>query len=82
MGQENQLLTAENGKLKKEVEQVQKSANLKSSAIEELGKVVKDLQTQLDKKTVLGKRGYDDFMDFGGELDGHDKRFVMFSDNP
>jgi hypothetical protein len=55
---------------------------LKSNVIEELGKVVNDLQTKLDKKTVLGKRGYDDFMNFGGELDGHDKRFVMFSENP
>ncbi len=51
-----------------------------SNVIEELGKLLKDKQTQLAEKILALHAGANDFLKFGSDLEGYGKRYVKFSD--
>ncbi len=57
-----------------------KEAKQMSNVIEELGKLLKDKQTQLEEKVLALHAGANDFLKFGSELEGYGKRYVKFSD--
>jgi len=60
----------------KAIEEAKQMSNL----IEELGKLLKDKQTQLAEKVLALDAGLNDFLKFGSELEGYGKRYVKFSD--
>ena len=51
-----------------------------SKVIEELGKLLKDKQSQLAEKTLAHHASANDFLKFGSDLEGYGKRYVKFSD--
>ena len=51
-----------------------------TNMIEELGKLLKDKQTQLAEKILALHAGANDFLKFGSDLEGYGKRYVKFSD--